>query len=131
MSPSENSSQARQKDKMLEGNILYSPKDSRTSPIDSIAAEVFQNVINYLPTRDLFSCVLVSRRWTVLTLPSLWRTTTIRIHPLNNHLMKELSINDALFENFSYTTHLHLDLSIIGPIKEKPTLTVVESCLQI
>jgi F-box-like len=119
------------KDKLFyERNILYSPKDSRIAPIDSISNEVFQNVVDCLPTSDLFSCVLVSRRWTVLTLPSLWRTMTIRIHPLNNHLMKELSINDTLFENFYYTSHLRLDLSIVGPIKNKPTLTVVDCCLQ-
>jgi hypothetical protein len=55
---------------------------------------------------------------------------TIRIHPLNNRLIKELKTNDTLFVNFRYTTHLRVDLSVVGPNIEKPTTSVGDACQQ-
>jgi|SRR5271169_2851745 len=76
----------------------------------------------------IFSCVspVVSSRH-----PSaFWSDITIRVHPLNNRLMEELTINNTLVFKFRYTKRLRVDLSGLGPIKEKPTVAVVNSCIQ-
>ncbi|KAI8362063.1 hypothetical protein B0O80DRAFT_92110 [Mortierella sp. GBAus27b] len=86
--------------------------------------EIVHQIVSYIPTKDLATCILVSKRWREMLLPVLWRKIELQIgswlsnspHPSDifrrRHLIQDLTITGDPFgvENFQYPNLLDLTI---------------------
>jgi F-box-like len=102
----------------------------RTMPAYYLPYETLEEIFDRVDQIDVLQCALVCRHWQPPAARSLWHRINFRIHPVNNLLVDLLAADERLFSNFIRTTEIHLNLSVVGPLQEAPTLATRIACIR-